>query len=247
MSETKRTALITGSGRNIGRACALRLAAGGFDVVVNGSTDRAACDETAELCAAEGAATLVAMGDVGTPDGCKAIADAAISGFGGIDVLINNAAIRPSAPFLEMDEAEWDRVMAVGMKSAFWLARAALPGMVERGWGRIINFAGMNAIQGYNGRAHVSTAKHAAWGLTKALAKEYGPKGVTVNIVSPGPIAGERKDPEMAKHIADMASRVPLGRIGTPEEVSAVVGMLCGNDGAFVNGQMLQVNGGAET
>jgi len=102
----------------------------------------------------------------------------------------------------------------------------------------------MNAIQGYNGRAHVSTAKHAAWGLTKALAKEFGPMGVTVNIVSPGPIAGERKDPEMAKHIADMASRVPLGRIGTPEEIAAAILWLLSDEAAYVAGANIRVAGG---
>ncbi len=247
MTEHQRTALITGSGRNIGRACAVALARDGFNIVVNGSSNRSACDETAAAVAAQGAECLVAMGDVGDKAGCAAIASEALDKFGGIDVLVNNAAIRPSAPFLEIDEDEWERVLSIGMYAAIRLARAALPGMVERGWGRIINFAGMNAIHGYNGRAPVSVAKHGAWGLTKSLAKEFGAKGITTNIVSPGPIAGERDDPATAAHINDMAARVPLGRVGTPEEVAAVVSMLAGDGGAFVNGQILQVNGGAET
>jgi 3-oxoacyl-[acyl-carrier protein] reductase len=122
-----------------------------------------------------------------------------------------------------------------------------LPGMVNKGWGRIINFAGMNAIHGYNGRAHVSASKHASWGLTKALAKEFGPKGVTVNIVSPGPIMGEDQDAVQAAHITPMKARVPVGRLGTPAEVAAAVALLASEAGAFINGQMIQVNGGAET
>ena len=119
--------------------------------------------------------------------------------------------------------------------------------MIKKGWGRIINFAGMNAIHGYKGRAHVSASKHATWGLTKALAKEFGQKGITSNIISPGPIAGERNDPEMATHIEEMVSRVPIGRLGTSNEVAATCRLLASEDGSFINGQMIQVNGGAET
>ena len=247
MAERRRTALITGSGRNIGRACAVALARDGFNIVVNGSENLTACDETAIAVMAEGVSCHVAMGNVGYRDECEDIANQAIGRFGGIDVLINNAAIRPSSPFLEMDEDEWDRVLAVGMQAAFWLSRAALPGMIERGWGRILNFAGMNAIHGYDGRAHVSVAKHGVWGLTKALAKEFGPQGITTNIVSPGPIAGVRDDLDAAAHIQHTAERVPIGRTGRPEEVAAVISMLASDDGTYVNGQMLQVNGGAET
>jgi len=137
--------------------------------------------------------------------------------------------------------------MAVNFDAAYWFCRALLPGMLESRWGRIINFAGMNAIHGYGDRAHVSVSKHAAWGLTKALAKEFGPYGITVNIVSPGPIMGEAQDPVMAAHIKPMVARVPVGRVGTPNEVAAVVGLLASDDGAFINGQLIQVNGGAQT
>ena len=247
MTTTGRTALITGSGRNIGRACALALAAEGINVVVNGSSDQGACDETAAMARELGVHAEVAMGDIGKETDAREIAGEAIQHFGAVDILINNAAIRPSHAFLEMPDEEWHRVINTNFMSCFWLARACLPGMVDKGWGRIINFAGMNAIHGYNGRAHVSASKHAAWGLTKALAKEFGPKGITANIVSPGPIAGERNDPAMAAHIEEMAARVPVGRLGTGEEVAAACALLAGDKGGFINGQIIQVNGGAET
>jgi len=247
MNAPRRTALITGSGQNIGRAVALALAADGFNIVVNGLTKRVACEETAEAARAHGVETIVAMGDVGTSEGCAQVAGTGISRFGAIDVLVHNAAIRPASPFLEIDEAEWRRVLDVNLMGAFWLAQACLPGMVKAGWGRIVNFAGMNAIQGYDGRAHVSVSKHGGWGLTKALAKEFGPKGITVNIVSPGSIRSEHDDPAMTAHIKGQVSRIPTGRLGEPDEVAAAVALLASDKGAFINGQMIQVNGGTQT
>jgi 3-oxoacyl-[acyl-carrier protein] reductase len=247
MAQSGRTALITGSGKNIGRAIALDLARTGHNVVVNGSRDKDACEAVAKEAEGMGVKALVAMGDVGSANACKAIADAAIDAFGEVDVLVNNAAIRPMTPFLEMSDEEWDRVMAVDLHAAVWLSRACLPGMVEKGWGRIVNIAGMNAIQGYNGRSHVSVAKHGAWGLTKSLAKEFGPKGISTNIISPGPIAGDHADPEMAAHIEAQKAKIPLGRLGRSEEIAAAVTLLASDDGAFINGQLIQVNGGTQT
>lgn len=247
MTEPRRTALITGAGQNIGRAIALRLAADGFNVVVNGLSKRAACDETAREVRANGADALVVMADAGTREGCHQIADTAIERFGRVDALVHNAAIRPEKPFLEMDEAEFQRVLDVNLMGAIWLSRLCLPGMIEQRWGRIITFAGMNAIQGYNGRAHVSVSKHGAWGLAKALAKEFGPQGVTVNCVSPGPIRSVRDDEAMAAHIEGQVARIPMGRLGEPEEVAAVVSMLVSEGGGFTSGQLIQVNGGAQT
>ena len=244
---TQKTALITGAGRNIGRAIALALAGDGFNVVVNGSSDRAACDSVAAEAKALGVQALVAMGDVGKPEDCARIAKEAIAEFGAVDVLVNNAALRPQHKFLELTPEDFRRVMAVDLEGAIWLSQACIPGMLERGWGRIVNFTGMNAIHGYAGRAPVSVAKHGLWGLTKSLGKEFGPKGITVNAVSPGPIAADDDQPGVQTHRHGYVAKVPVGRMGTPAEVAAVVRMLASEGGAYVNGQMLQVNGGAET
>ncbi|MDA7947823.1 MAG: SDR family oxidoreductase [Hyphomicrobiaceae bacterium] len=248
MTDIRKTALITGSGRNIGRATALALAAKGHNVVLNGSRDKDACEAVAAEAAELGVKTLIAMGDVGKAKDCSDIAGAALDEFGSVDILVNNAAIRPESSFLDMSEEEWNRVLAVDMSAAFWLARACLPGMIDKSWGRIVNVAGMNAIHGYKGRAHVSVAKHAAWGLTKALAKEFGDRGISTNIVSPGPIAGDHPDnPDMVAHIAAQTSKIPLGRLGLPEEVAAAIALLASDEGAFINGQLIQVNGGTQT
>jgi len=247
MEGKRRTALVTGAGQNIGRAIAVALAADGFNVIVNGRSKRVPCEETAEAARAHGVEAIVAMGDAGTEAGCAEVAGTGISRFGRIDVLVHNAAIRPSSPFLEMEEAEFRRVLDVNLMGAFWLSRLCLPGMVKGGWGRIVTFAGMNAIHGYNGRAHVSVSKHGAWGLAKALAKEFGPKGITVNCVSPGPIRSDHDDKGMTDRIHKQVGRIPVGRLGEPDEVAAMVSLIASERGGFINGQLLQVNGGTET
>ncbi len=247
MSDRRRTALVSGSGRNIGRAIVLALARDGFNVVVNGSRDEAAIDAVAGEARALGAEAMSVLGDVGVREDAGRLAAQALERFGAVDVLVNNAAIRPAAAFLEMTDDEWDRVMAVDLHAAFWLSRAFLPGMVERQWGRIVNLAGMNAIHGHAERAHVSAAKHGAWGLTKTLAKEFGAQGITANIVSPGPIRADDAEQAAMARLQSTVSRVPAGRLGEPDEVAAAVSMLVSDTGAYVNGQMIQVNGGGET
>ena len=248
MAANGKSALVTGAGRNIGRACVLGRAAAGFNGAINGSSDKAACESVAADARKLGVKALVIMGDVGKPGECKRIAAEAIAAFGAVDVLVNNAALRPGKPFLEMTDAEWQRVIDVDMNAAVWLSRACLPGMLEKGWGRIVNFTGMNAIHGYAGRAPVSVAKHGVWGLTKSLAKEFGPKGVTTNAISPGPIASDVEDDDASSHHRrETMAKVPLGRMGTPVEVAATARLLIAEGGAYINGQMIQVNGGAET
>ena len=248
MAITRRTALVTGAGKNIGRACVLGLAADGFNVAINGSSDKAACERVAQEAEKLGARALVVMGDVGKPEECKRIADEVIKTFGAVDALLNNAALRPSKPFLETSDEDWRRVLAVDMEAAIWLSRACLPGMVSKGWGRIVNFAGLNAIHGHAGRVPVSVAKHGVWGLTKSLAMEFGPKGITTNIISPGPIEPDAPENNASVHARKEAlAKVPLGRMGKPAEVAAAARLLVSDAGAYINGQMIGVNGGGAT
>ncbi|HZD26568.1 MAG TPA: SDR family NAD(P)-dependent oxidoreductase [Alphaproteobacteria bacterium] len=249
MAETaeRKVALVTGSGRNIGRAIVLALADAGLNVVVNGSTRREACEAVADEAAERGIEAGVVMGDVGRPEQVQEMAEGILERFGRLDVLVNNAAIRPQTPFLEMSAEDWHRVMDVDLNAAFYTAKAFLPGMVGRGWGRIINLTGMNAIQGYVGRAPVSAAKHGLWGLTKSLAREFGPHGITANAISPGPIEGERDNPQAAAHIQSMLPRIPLGHLGSPEHIAGLCAFLVSEAGGFTSGQMIAVNGGAAT
>ena len=197
MNNHTKTALITGSGQNIGRGIAHHLAAAGFNIIVNGSSDREAAENVASEVRYRGAAAMVAMGDVGDKVAAHKIVKAGLEHFGTIDVLINNAAIRPHAPFLEINDDDWQRVIDVDLNAAVWISRMVLPQMIKKGWGRIISFSGMNAQRGYPGASSVAVAKHAVWGLTKSLATEFGPLGVTANIISPGTFPGD--DPASAK------------------------------------------------
>ena len=203
MEHSGKTAFITGGGKNIGRAIAINLASTGCNIVLNGNSDTGACEETAQVLIEKGVKASIVMGNVGSADEVKRMASEALDQFGRIDILVNNAAIRPSKPFLEMEDHDWHRVLDIDLNSAFYTCRAFAGGMIEKGWGRIINITGMNAIHGYKGRAPVSAAKHGLWGLTKSLGKEFGPQGVTTNAISPGPIdtAG---DAAQREHILSM-------------------------------------------
>ncbi len=243
----KKCALITGSGQNIGRAIAIDLASRGYSIVLNGSTNQQACQNVADEIAAAGGESTIAMGNIGVCEEAQSIAKTAIDQFGAVDVLVCNAAIRPNVDFLNSEEEEWDRIFNVNFKSSYWLARACLPGMVEKGWGRIIQFTGMNAQQGYEGKSAVSVSKHACWGLTKSLAKEYGRHGITSNIISPGTIIGETDNPKHFGQSETLKKNNPSGRLGKPQDISSAVALLVSDEGGFINGQLLQVNGGVVT
>lgn len=242
-----KTAFVSGGGQNIGRAIVLELARRGCNVVINGLSNQAACDAVAGEAGAHGVEALVAMGDIGDSAVVRDIAERTLARFGTVDIVVNNAAIRPEKPFLEMSDEDWHRVLDVDLNSAFYTCRAFLPGMVEAGWGRIINLTGMNAMHGYKGRAPVSVAKHGLWGLTKSLAKEFGPRGVTVNAISPGPIRSQHADAALTRHIESQVARIPLGHLGEPEHIASLCGHLVSDGGGFVSGQMIACNGGAET
>ena len=240
---TGKTAFVSGSGQNIGRGVAVRLAQLGANVVVNGSSNAQACEDTATAVRAHGVEAMVAMGDMSNAQDVERITKAALAQFGTIDILVNNAARRPHKPFLEMSDDDWNGVVDVALTGSFRTARAFLPGMVEQGWGRIINFAGMKAIKGYFEGAPISAAKHGVWGLTKALSTEFASKGITANAISPGQIAKDGGDTQDPKRVGS----IPAGFMGTSEDIAAAVGYLASPEARFVTGQMIAVNGGETT
>jgi len=238
-----RVALVTGASRNIGRAIALTLARAGCAVIVAARSDRAALDEVARTIETEGGRALPVLGDVTDEAAVASIVEAGVAAFGGLDILVNNAAIRTEATFEEMTLAQWRAVMALALDAPFLCAKAALPHLARSPAGAIINIGGLTAYIGAPRRAAVVAAKAGLDGLTKALAHDLAPQGITVNLVSPGLIETVRTDGHQPHHHAKAANLV--GRRGTPEEVAAMVRFLAGPDARYVTGQTMHVNGGA--
>lgn len=237
-----RVALVTGAGRNIGRAIALDLAAGGAAVVVNARSNRTEADAVAAEITSAGGRAVVALGDVIDPEAVAAMVRAATDAFGRLDILVNNAAIRREVPFADMDFAGWRAVLDVCLDGAFNCARAALPALRASGQGTIVNIGGLTGHSGAANRAHVVTAKAGLAGFTRALAHDLAADGITVNLVAPGLIDTAR---ETARPHHRGGRRTLVGREGAPEEVAAAVRFLAGPRARYITGQTLHVNGGA--
>ncbi len=239
-----RVAIVTGAGRNIGRAISLALADGGASILVNARSNRAEADAVAREIEASGGKALVHIGDVADAASVQAMADAAARHFGRIDILVNNAALRREMPFAEMSYVEWREILNVTLDGAFHCVKACLPALRKSGAGTIVNIGGLSAHTGAKDRAHVVTAKAGIVGFTRALAHDLASDGITVNCVVPGLIGTPRpKDrPEPAHHLTHQTI---TGERGRPEDVAATVRFLCGPGGRYINGQAVHTNGGA--
>jgi 3-oxoacyl-[acyl-carrier protein] reductase len=240
-----KVALVTGSGRNIGRATVLKLAGEGAHVVVNARSNQAEADDVAREARDRGVRALSVIADVAERDQVEAMAAKAVSEFGRIDILINNAAIRPHKPFTELTVEDWERVRGVVLDGALYLTRAVIASMVKNNYGRILFFTGDGAFTGGKGRAHVSAAKMGLVGMARALATEFAPNNIRVNVVSPGSIDTRRDNPEWYQGRVPDAAGTPLGRQGHVDEIAATCLFLVSDDGGFITGQTIHVNGGA--
>lgn len=240
-----KVALITGAARNIGRAIALELAAGGAAVMGVALSDDAGLGDMAETIEAEGGKAAWRLADVTEPDSVRAAVEATLARFGRIDILVNNAAIRGEVAFEAMTLAQWHQVLGVTLDGPFLCAQAALEALTASGAGSIINIGGLTAYTGAKQRAHVVTAKAGLDGLTKALAQELAPREITVNLVSPGLIDTVRGGHSAAEPEHHKRHSTLVGRRGRPQEVAAMVRYLAGPNGRYLTGQTLHVNGGA--
>ncbi len=237
------TAIVTGAGRNIGRAIALHLARAGACVVINARSNQAEADAVVrEIEALRGKAVAV-LGDVADPNTAQALAHAALEHFGRIDILVNNAALRREKPIDQMSYAEWREVMNATLDSAFHGVAACLPAMKKNG-GTIINIGGMSAHIGSAHRAHVMTAKAGLVGFSRALAHDLAADKITANCVVPGAIDTTRPGTSL-KPAHHLTHGTITGERGRPDDVAAMVCFLCGPGGRNVTGQTLHVNGGA--
>jgi len=239
-----RTAVVTGGARNIGRQIVLGLVAEGAAVVINAQSSGAEAEALAAEIRAGGGRAIAHLADVTNERDVTALATAAAAFGGGIDILVNNAAIRRETPFETLDYAEWRQVLAVILDGAFLCSKAMLPHIRPSTAGAIVNVGGLSAHTGSPGRAHVVAAKAGLAGLTRAMAHDLAPE-VTVNCVVPGLIdtvrgASTGGTPAMHSH-----HRPLVGRRGRPEEVAALVCFLCGPNARYLTGQTMHANGGA--
>jgi len=241
-----RVAIVTGSGRRIGREIALTLARAGAAVVINGRTAQNDVAAVVETIRSAGGRAAPCLADVSKPPDAAALIQTAIDAFGRLDILINNAAVRRRVPLADMSFEEWRHITGIILDGAFLCARHAAPHLAASGHGRIINIGGAGAFLGSAEHAHVNAAKVGLVGLTRSLAHELGPQGVTVNMLSPGLIETPDDDPVRAaerRHHFRMAA-IPLGRTGTPQDIARAVAALAGDAFVYMTGQVIHVNGG---
>ena len=244
-----RVALITGSTRNIGHAIAGRLAADGVTVVLNGR-DPARTEQAAARLREQGREAHGHACDVTDRDQVRAMVEQVTERIGPVEILVNNAVVRHHAAITDTHVDDWRHVLRVVLDGAFHSSQAVLPGMVDGGWGRIVNIAGLSGQTGAVGRIAVVTAKSGVMGLTRSIAMEFAHAGITCNSVSPGIIDTQREHPPgqeavAGRFYAEKAAQVPVGRMGRPEEIAAVCSYLCSDAAGFTTGQTFGVNGGA--
>ena len=243
MDLTGKVALVTGAGRGIGRAVALKLASNGAIVAVNSLNPENAAAVVAAIKKADGQAMCVPA-DVSQAKAVGMMVDEVVTAYGHLDILVNNAGVTSDQLLLRMTDADWEKVMTVDLGSVFLCSRAVLRPMLKGRWGRIINMASVVGLVGNPGQTNYAAAKAGIIGFTRALAKEVGTRAVTVNAVAPGFILTDMTagltDPQRAELIA----RIPLGYLGEPADVAALVDFLASEEARYITGQVFAVDGG---
>jgi len=239
-----KVAIITGAGRGIGKAIARRLASEGAKVAV-GDIDREAGEETAEEIRNDYQGQAIAVYvDVTNEDSVNAMVEEVIKRFGKVDILVNNAGITKDSLLLRMSEEDWDRVIAVDLKSVFLCTKGVIKHMIRQRYGRIVNISSVIGLRGNVGQTNYGAAKAGIIGFTKSAARELAGRNITVNAVAPGYIATEMTErlPEEVKE--QMLRQVPLGHPGQPEDVAGVVAFLCSEEASYITGEIIRVDGG---
>lgn len=238
------TVIVTGASRGIGKACALAFGKSGADVIVNYTRSKEKAEEVCEEIFKLGGKALPFCADVANRKAVDEMIAFAHSNFGSISTLVNNAGIAEQIMFCDITEEKWDRMFAVDVKGVYNCIQAALPDMIHNKSGRIINISSMWGITGASCEVHYSAAKAAVIGMTKALAKELGPSGITVNAIAPGVISTEMNGNISEEIMTELKEETPLGRIGTPEDIAETALFLASPKASFITGEVISVNGG---
>jgi len=242
---TGKVALVTGASRGIGRAIALALAAGGAHVVTAARTDNA--EKTAVAIREAGGSATAVGADVTDAASVDAMIAAALQHNGRLDVLVNNAGIARDQLMLRMKRADWDEVLATNLTAAFTIVQAALKPMIRQRGGRIISIGSVVGQTGNAGQANYAASKAGLIGFSKSIAREVASRQITVNVVAPGLIATDMTQAITDRAQGEWSAQIPLGRIGTPEDVAAAVCFLASDEASYITGQVLAVNGGMYT
>ena len=242
---TKRVAVVTGGMGGLGEAICLKLAGMGNQVVTTHSPGNARSGEWVKEMKARGHDMRAVQVDVADFDSCQKAVAQIQSEAGPVDILVNNAGITRDMTFKKMGKVDWDAVLRTNLDSVFNMTKSVCDGMVDRGWGRIINISSINGQKGAFGQTNYSAAKAGMHGFSKALALEVARKGVTVNTISPGYI-GTKMVLAIPKDVLDskIIPQIPVGRLGKPEEIAGLVAYLCSEEAAFVTGANIAINGG---
>jgi 3-oxoacyl-[acyl-carrier protein] reductase len=241
MSESKQVSLVTGASRGIGRAIAQHLAAQGY-LVIGTATSESGAAAIGEALAPQGGRGIVL--NVNDGPACEAAVDEIVKAHGGLQVLVNNAGITRDTLAMRMKDEDWDAVLDTNLKAVFRMSRAVMRTMMKQRYGRIISITSVVGASGNPGQANYAAAKAGVAGMTRALARELGSRGITVNCVAPGFIATDMTEvlPEAQK--AALLGQIPLGRLGAPEEIAAAVAFLASSGAGYITGTELHVNGG---
>lgn len=244
MDLTNKVAIVTGSGRGIGREIALKLAEAGANVVVNDVGSSAPAEETVAAVRKLGRQSIAVMGDVSITTDVNNLVEATVTTLGKVDILVNNAGITRDQLALRMSDEDWDKVLSVNLKGVFLCTRAVLRHMIRQHSGRIISLSSIVGIIGNAGQANYASAKAGIIGFTRSIAKEVASRNITVNAIAPGFIdtAMTQQLPEERRQ--ELASHIPLGYLGTPRDVAEAVAFLASDEARYITGQVLTVDGG---